>query len=113
MIGRTVSHYKIIEKLGEGGMGEVYLAEDTTLKRKVAIKFLPSRITVNETDKARFLQEAQAAAAINHPNVCVTHEIQDQEERPFIVMEYVKGQTRNYSQRYKIRQHHGFSEQPD
>ena len=93
MIGRTVSHYKIIEKLGEGGMGEVYLADDTKLKRQVAIKFLPSRITVNETDKARFLQEAQAAAAINHPNVCVTHEIQDQEERPFIVMEYVKGQT--------------------
>lgn len=93
MIGKTVSHYKIIEKLGEGGMGEVYLAEDTTLKRKVAIKFLPSRITVNKTDKARFLQEAQAAAAINHPNVCVIHEIQDHEEHPFIVMEYVKGQT--------------------
>jgi len=93
MVGKTISHYKITEKLGEGGMGEVYLADDTKLKRQVAIKFLPSRITVNETDKARFLQEAQAAAAINHPNVCVIHEIQDQEEIPFIVMEYVEGQT--------------------
>ena len=83
MIGKTVSHYKITEKLGEGGMGEVYLAEDTKLKRQVAIKFLPSRITVNETDKARFLQEAQSAAAINHPNVCVIYEIQEQEEYPF------------------------------
>ncbi|MCK4830709.1 protein kinase, partial [bacterium] len=67
--------------------------DDTKLKRQVAIKFLPSRITVNETDNARFLQEAQAAAAINHPNVCVIYEIQDQEENPFIVMEYVEGQT--------------------
>ena len=93
MKGKTVSHYKITEKLGEGGMGEVYLAEDTTLKRQVAIKFFPSRISVNDTDKARFLQEAQAAAAINHPNVCVIHEIQEEEERQFIVMEFVEGQT--------------------
>ncbi len=74
-------------------MGVVYLAEDTTLKRRVAIKFLPSRITVNETDKARFLQEAQAAAAINHPNVCVIHEIKFQEESPYIVMEFINGKT--------------------
>ena len=93
MIGKTVSHYKIIDKLGEGGMGEVYLADDTKLKRQVAIKFLPSRITINETDKARFLQEAQAAAAINHPNVCVIYEIQDIKANPFIVMEYIEGQT--------------------
>jgi len=59
MVGKTISHYKITEKLGECGMGEVYLAQDTKLKRQVAIKFLPSRITINETDKARFLQEAQ------------------------------------------------------
>jgi serine/threonine protein kinase len=93
MIGKTISHYQIIEKLGEGGMGEVYLADDTKLKRQVAIKFLPSHITVNKTDKARFLQEARAAAAINHPNVCVIYEIQDLEERPFIIMEYVDGST--------------------
>ena len=76
--GTMVLHYRIVEKIGAGGMGEVYLAEDTKLKRQVAIKFLPSRITINETDKARFLQESQAAAAINHPNICVIYEIQDQ-----------------------------------
>ena len=99
MIGKTISHYKIIEELGRGGMGEVYLAEDTILKRPVAIKILPSRITVNETDRARFLQEAQAAAAINHPNVCVIHDIKEHADsatagkQQFIVMEYVEGQT--------------------
>jgi serine/threonine protein kinase len=93
MIGKTISHYKILEKIGGGGMGEVYLAQDTKLKRQVAIKFWPSRITVNETDKARFLQEAQAAAAINHPNVCVIHDIKEHENQQFIVMEYVEGQT--------------------
>jgi serine/threonine protein kinase len=75
MIGQTVSHYRIIEELGRGGMGIVYKAEDTKLKRTVALKFLPQQLTVNETDKARFLQEAQAAAAINHPNVCVIYDI--------------------------------------
>jgi len=92
-IGKTISHYKIIEKLGEGGMGEVYLADDTKLKRQVAIKFLPSRVTINETDKARFLQEAQASAAINHPHVCVIHDIKEYEDQQFIIMEYVEGQT--------------------
>ena len=93
MVGKIISHYKIIEKLGEGGMGKVYLAEDTKLKRQVAIKLLPSRLTVNETDKARFFQEAQAAAAINHPNVCVIHDIKEHDNVQFIVMEYVEGQT--------------------
>jgi serine/threonine protein kinase len=93
MVGKTISHYKITEKLGEGDMGEVYLADDTKLKRQVAIKFLPSRITINETDKARFLQEAQAAAAINHPNVCVIYDIKEYDDQQFIVMEYVEGQT--------------------
>jgi serine/threonine protein kinase len=93
MIGKTILQYKILEELGRGGMGEVYLAEDTKLKRQVAIKFLPSGITVNETDKSRFLQEARAVAAINHPNVCVIYEVQDQKKNPFIVMEYVEGQT--------------------
>jgi len=92
MIGKTISHYHILEELGRGGMGIVYKAEDTKLKRQVAIKFLPSSLIIEDTDKARFLQEAQAAAAINHPNVCVIYEIQDQEETPFIAMEYIDGQ---------------------
>jgi serine/threonine protein kinase len=93
MIEGTISHYKIMGKLGEGGMGEVYLAEDIKLKRKVALKFLPSRIKADDADKNRFLQEARAAAALNHPNVCVVHDIKESEGRQFIVMEYVKGQT--------------------
>jgi serine/threonine protein kinase len=93
MIGKTISHFKIIEKIGEGGMGVVYKAHDTKLNRTVALKFLPSYITVNDTDKERFLQEAKAAAALNHPNVCVIHDIQEYEDQQFIVMEYVKGKT--------------------
>jgi len=92
-INETISHYRILEKLGEGGMGEVYLAEDTKLKRHVAIKILPSKLAINETDKARFLQEAQASASIIHPNVCVIHDIKENEEQQFIIMEYVDGQT--------------------
>jgi len=93
MITATVSHYNILKKIGEGGMGEVYLAYDKKLKRQVAIKFLPSKLTINNTDKTRFLQEAQAAAAINHPHVCVIHDIKEYEDQQFIVMEYVEGQT--------------------
>jgi serine/threonine protein kinase/tetratricopeptide (TPR) repeat protein len=93
MIGKTVSHYKILAKLGEGGMGVVYKAEDIKLKRLVALKFLPSHLTANEEDKARFLQEARAAAALNHNNVCTIHEICDEDENLFIVMEYVEGKT--------------------
>jgi non-specific serine/threonine protein kinase len=93
MTGKTISHFKTLEKLGEGGMGVVYKAEDTKLKRTVALKFLPPHLTKNETGLARFLQEAQAAAALNHPNVCTIHEIHNEGESPFIVMEYVEGKT--------------------
>jgi len=92
MIDTTISHYKIVSKLGEGGMGEVYLAEDLKLKRQVALKFLPIKLK-DHTEKERFLQEAQAAAAINHPNVCVIYEIDDGQDSPFIAMEYIKGKT--------------------
>jgi serine/threonine protein kinase/tetratricopeptide (TPR) repeat protein len=93
MIGKTVSHYKILEKLGEGGMGVVYKAHDTKLNRDIALKFLPPHLTTNEAEKKRFLQEAQAAAAINHPNICSIYDIYDEIEQPFIVMEYIEGQT--------------------
>ena len=94
MIGKTVSHYRILEKLGEGGMGVVYKAEDTKLKRTVALKFLPSVLTRDPEAKERFIQEAQAASALDHPNICNIHEIDDTEEQQlFIVMAYYKGDT--------------------
>ena len=93
MIGKTISHYTISDKLGEGGMGIVYKAHDTKLDRIVALKFLPPHLTKSEQDKARFLQEAKAASAIEHPNVCVIHDIQEHEGQQFIIMQYVEGQT--------------------
>jgi len=93
MIGKTLSHYKILKKLGEGGMGEVYLAEDTKLKRKTAIKLLPPHLTKNKESRERFEREAQAAAALNHPNIVTVHEIGEFEDQVFIVMEYVEGET--------------------
>lgn len=93
MIGQIISHYRILEKLGEGGMGVVYKAQDTRLDRIVALKFLPHHLTANEAEKARFLQEAKAAAALNHPNVCSVIDIQEENEQQFIIMEYVEGST--------------------
>jgi len=85
--------YKIIEKLGEGGMGVVYRAKDTRLERTVALKFLPSELTQDKEAKKRFIQEAQAAAALNHPHICIIHEVDDSDDQTFIAMEFIEGQT--------------------
>ena len=93
MIGQTIGHYKIVSKIGAGGMGEVYLAEDTNLNRRVALKFLPESLRNDDEARERLLREAQAASRLNHANVLTIHAVERIDDHVFIAMEYVEGES--------------------
>src|SRR3990172_9593165 len=93
MIGQTISHYKILEKLGEGGMGVVYEAQDTKLDRLVALKFLPSNLIASQDEIARFQQEARAISALNHPNIATIYDVDQTDQQRFLVLEFLPGGT--------------------
>src|SRR5512135_1355762 len=96
MIGQTISHYTILEKLGEGGMGVVYKAHDTSLDRDVALKFLPRDLSPSDEERSRFIHEAKAASALDHPNICTIHEVgATTDGQMFIVMGYYGGMPLN------------------
>lgn len=93
MIGKTITHYKILEEIGSGGMGAVYLAEDTNLGRRVAVKFLSQQMEQTPEILERFKREARAASSLNHPGICTVHSIEQHDRQHFIVMEFVEGKT--------------------
>src|SRR3989442_14065301 len=94
VIGKQIGNYQILSLLGQGGMGEVYLADDSKLNRKVAIKFLPECLAADERARKRLVREAQAAAKLEHPNICAIHEVGEENGRSFIVMQYIEGDAR-------------------
>jgi len=99
MVGKTISHYKVLEKIGQGGMGEVYLAEDSRLDRKVALKILPQHLADRAELRERFEREARAVSSLNHPHICILYDIGEQDGIHYLVMEHLVGETLCASER--------------